>query len=196
MATFGEFTVTNTAAGPGLSGLFLTKISAKGEPVWVQSSPGGFYSGGDLKLDSAGNVWWASKFAQQAQFGTNVLTHTPTNDTDSSEGLFLAKFNNGGDVQWAHTFGPGNSGNALALVLDDGGNGYVGGSFGGAATWGPFTLTGAGGRDAFDNFFKDIFLAKYSPTGQVLWAKRYGSVGNDALNSLAIDQNGKLYMAG
>jgi hypothetical protein len=125
-----------------------------------------------------------------------VLTHTPTNDTDFSEGLFLVKLNSGGEVQWADTFGPGSPDKPLALVLDALDHAYVGGSFGGEATFGPFTLAGLGGRDSLTNFFDDIFLAKYSPTGQVLWAKRYGGVGHDALNSLAIDKNGKLYMAG
>src|SRR5262249_40695715 len=156
---------------------YLAKISGEGEPEWVQSSPGGFYDGGDVKVDGEGNVLWASKFALQAKLGTNVLTHMPTNDTDSSEGLFLAKFDNGGQVQWAQMLGSGSLGNALALVVDEGGNAYVGGSFGGQGTFGFFALAGAGGRDPFDNYYEDIFLAKYSSTGQVLWVKRYGNVG-------------------
>jgi hypothetical protein len=195
VATFGAFSVTNMSTN-GTLGLFLTRVSASGETLWVQSSGGGFYDGGDLKVDSGGNVWWAGKFAEMAKFGTNVLTHTPTNDTDFSEGLFLAKFNNAGQVQWAQTLGPGSPLSPLALVVDAGDNGYVAGAFGGQAMFGPFTLTGAGGRDASTNYFNDIFLAKYSSTGQVLWAKRYGGVGHDIPNSLALDKNGKLYLAG
>jgi hypothetical protein len=55
-------------------------------------------------------------------------------------------------------------------------------------TIGSITLTSAGESD--------IFLAKYNATGGVLWAKRYGSTGNDSPYTVAVDNAGNVTIGG
>ncbi len=42
----------------------------------------------------------------------------------------------------------------------------------------------------------DFFIAKYSPEGEMIWVKNYGSPGYENITSAAIDQKGNIYIAG
>ena len=42
----------------------------------------------------------------------------------------------------------------------------------------------------------DVFLMKYSPSGQVLWSTRIGGAGYDRAYALELDGNGSVYVAG
>src|SRR5205823_1936140 len=53
---------------------------------------------------------------------------------------------------------------------------------------GVFNLTSAGGSDAF--------VARYSPTGALLWARSAGGTGNDQGSGIAVDLAGNAYVTG
>jgi hypothetical protein len=42
----------------------------------------------------------------------------------------------------------------------------------------------------------DIFLAKYSPTGQLVWANRFGDVGSDNGYAIAVDATDNIFLTG
>jgi hypothetical protein len=79
-----------------------------------------------------------------------------------------------------------------AISSDQNGNTYVAGGFTGTLTFStapsPTILTSAGEAD--------IFIAKYDPSGNVLWAKRAGSTHSDVANAIKYDGFGNLYIAG
>jgi hypothetical protein len=79
-----------------------------------------------------------------------------------------------------------------AISTDQNGNTYVTGGFTGTLTFSttpsPTTLISAGESD--------IFIAKYDPSGNVLWAKRAGSTHSDVAWSIKYDGFGNLYIAG
>lgn len=89
-------------------------------------------------------------------------------------------------------WGGGIGGNGLdrgnAVVADDAGNSYVCGSFSGTITVGSTTLASKGGSD--------MYIIKYDPNGNILWAKAYGSAGEDEAKSIAIDNSGNIFIAG
>ena len=74
------------------------------------------------------------------------------------------------------------------LDTDSAGNVYAVGSFSGTATFGTFVLNSAGGGD--------VFVVKYGPDGNVLWARRAGGGGDDAGAGVTVDRMGNLHLTG
>jgi len=102
-----------------------------------------------------------------------------------SSHAFVAKRTPGGSLAWSLSFGPG-SGSVQALGADSSGNVYVTGNFGPTIDFGGGQLSSAGGFD--------IFLAKFSPNGSFIWARRFGSSKvitfvTESGYGLAVDQN-------
>ncbi len=79
-----------------------------------------------------------------------------------------------------------------AIASDSAGNVYITGEFMGTADFDPspgtVTLTSAGDVD--------VFVAKYSPSGALVWAKRMGSNGADVGIDIAIDRAGNVITTG
>lgn len=79
-----------------------------------------------------------------------------------------------------------------AVVVDPAGNAYVAGTFTASVDFDPGTvlnvLTSLGGTD--------VFLAKYSPDGALIWVDRVGGTGAETANSLVRDAAGNLYLGG
>jgi len=67
----------------------------------------------------------------------------------------------------------------------------VTGSFQGTAQFGTGTLTAAGVAGA-----SDIFAAKYSPAGLLLWAKAFGGPNSDQGAAIGIDATGSPIVSG
>jgi hypothetical protein len=84
----------------------------------------------------------------------------------------------------------------LAVATDEQGNIYIAGQFDGPADFpvpgsaaaAVVTLPGIGEADAF--------VAKYSPTGQLLWAKQLGGPFDDKATGVAVDSAGDVYVTG
>ncbi len=87
--------------------------------------------------------------------------------------------------------GGSSSGNEIvkSIVGDNAGNVYVVGTF----TSTSFTL---GGITLTNNGSSDVFIAKYSNEGLVVWAKSAGGSGADSATSIATDNAGNLYVTG
>src|SRR5690606_9918666 len=101
---------------------------------------------------------------------------------------FLVKLSPEGKVLWARRGGGAAVDSARDLAMDASGNIYVTGRFGETATFGASTLTSVGRND--------VFLVKYSPEGEVLWARSGGGAGEDWAYSVVVDAGGDAYLAG
>lgn len=80
---------------------------------------------------------------------------------------------------------------ANASVCDAAGNFYVTGSFEGIARFGTNSLSSNGGY-AFD----DMYVVKYDPAGNVLWAKSAGGSDKDYGTAITLDGAGGVFVAG
>lgn len=79
-----------------------------------------------------------------------------------------------------------------AVATDPGGNIFIAGEFTGSVDFDPspsaLILTSLGGTD--------VFLARYSPLGDLIWARRIGGGQNIGVNALALDGAGNLLIGG
>jgi hypothetical protein len=179
--TFG--TISLTAANYDV---YVVKIDPSGTVLWAQKGGGSSLDWGyGIAVDPTGNVYVSGLFYSTATFGTYNITSLGSGD------VFVAKYNSSGVCQWAAAGGnPGNDDMGYGIAADASGC-WVTGYYRGTGTFGSTVLTAIGGT-----FDTDIFIARYSPSGVLKWAKTAGSASTDNANSLSIDNAGNAYIGG
>lgn len=99
-----------------------------------------------------------------------------------------------GETVWASRFGDAEADGGAAIGLDAAGNAYVAGAFQGTIDLGGGPLTSAGESD--------IFLAKFDPSGEHVWSKRFGDESQTTERlihlplEIAVDDAGNVHLAG
>jgi hypothetical protein len=96
------------------------------------------------------------------------------------------------DAGWARTWGGSDYDSGFGIVADNQGNAYITGYFSDEADLDP----GAGTVSVTSEGGEDIFLSKYDPAGNFLWAITIGGVGDDDGEGVAIDPDGDIYLFG
>jgi len=172
-ATFGVSTLTNA----GNSDIFIVKVDGQGNYQWARRAGGASADFAyTLSVDGASNAYLAGRFSSlSASFGSTTLTNG---------GSYIAKLDASGNFLWAKPAG----GTLRALRLDSTGNLCVAGKFLSATTFGNTTLNSIGSAD--------VFVAKLDSGGDFLWARRSGSVGNDEVSGLTVDDAGSIFITG
>ena len=104
--------------------------------------------------------------------------------------LFLCFVVNGfgQTVGWAVKGGGSGNDVGLGVAHDANGNVFVTGYFAGNASFGSTTLTSAGSND--------IFLTKYNASGNVIWAKGFGSSGDDQGLAVSVTSTNEVVISG
>jgi len=92
------------------------------------------------------------------------------------------------DFAWARRAGSADSDQGRSVAVDAAGNLYVTGFFAGTASFGATNLVSSG--------LEDVFVAKYSSDGTLLWARKAGGSSYDEGRGIAVDATGNAYVAG
>lgn len=141
----------------------------------------------DVTTDESGNVYVTGYFTDSVNFFGSGFEVGNTYRMG-----YLAKVDTAGNFTWVRTFGDLSSDDEGHAVAVDGlGNVYVSGEFRVSAEFGNITLDESG-----SNTQGDIFIAKYSPSGDVLWAERAGWDEQDDVHDMAIDAADNIYITG
>jgi len=183
----GSFSNTVSFSGQnqtssGGNDIFVAKYNTSGNRVWVRKAGGNKDDRGrDITLDGAGNLYLTASYTLSANFsGTNL-----SDATGSKYSAALAKYNNSGSLLWVRSIGGCcDTTRAYGPSVDEFDNVYFTGYFKDQVKFGTTTLTGSGNTDAF--------IAKYSSSGNLLWAKKYGGIYEDFGNGSAVDQRRQL----
>jgi Secretion system C-terminal sorting domain/Beta-propeller repeat len=184
--TFGTITLTNAASG--YMDMFIVKYDANGNVLWAKSAGGSNTDGpGSIATDGSGNVYVIGTFRSSSiTFGTITLTFA-----GGMGDMFIVKYDSSGTVLWATSAGGSDYDNPHGIATDGGGNVYVTGGFlSPSITFGTTTLTNA------TSGYEDMFIVKYTASGNVLWAKRAGGSSNDMGYSIATDGSGNVFVTG
>lgn len=190
-ATFGSLTLSSK----GDSDVFLAKLDATGNFLWVKGmgGTGEDYDGG-LALDTSGNPHVVGSFCYGATSTCTATVVTGTVTSKGGEDIFVAKLDDTGKLLWTKSAGGTGDDFAPGLHVDGTGNvhisGYIceSGATGCNATFGSKTLTGQGESDAF--------LAKLDSSGNTLWALSFGSTSSDYAGHMAVNAAGEIFLTG
>ena len=184
--TFGTTTLTNM----GSFDMFMVKYDSTGNVLWAKSA-GGTSSdeGRSCSADAAGNIYVTGYFESSSiTFGTTTLTNVgPVGTYD----MFMVKYDSIGNVLWAKSAAGTSYNEGYGCSADANGNIFVTGYFRSSSiTFGTTTLTNVGAG------IDDIFIVKYDPTGNVLWAKSAGGTSSDYGYGCSADANGDIFVTG
>ncbi|HVA47458.1 MAG TPA: DUF4214 domain-containing protein [Pirellulales bacterium] len=171
------------------------KFAPDGTEIW--SSPytasSGINQKESLAVDNSGDIYIAGNFSNgagsPAKFGSTALVSAGGNDG------YLAKLDSNGNFVWAESFGGSDDDVAYGVAADSSGNAYITGHFNGTATIG----TGQNAK-TLTTKTGDILVAKFDPTGALLWVNAYGDTGTGKGSGdgrgIAVDAQGNAYVTG
>jgi len=152
------------------------------------------------RYDASGGLLWAKTFGTQADdsaWGVAVdrsgnayvggwtagsLFAANAGDAD----VFLCKYDASNNLVWGRQVGSAgwDWSPAHCVALDASGNIYIGG----------MTTGDLGGPNP--NLYRQLFLIKYTPEGDLAWKKQYAQWSNSSGGSLAANAAGKIAMTG
>jgi len=177
----------------------IVKYDGNGSVLWARSPSAGDGYVIAVAADNNGNSFM---LGQVSSASLTIGGTTLTNATYPNSQYFIAKFDPAGNVLWLRSAGgaTGYLSTSITLVLGTGGittdaagNVYVASNFKSAtATIGSFILNNA---DATGSSF-DILVAKYDPSGNVVWATSAGGAKDDEAFGITVTPAGSVYIAG
>lgn len=179
-AVFDNFTVSSN----GSHDIFTAKYNTNGVIQWIKRAGGSKGDvGNGIGIDAAHNSYVAGEMEETVTFSSGA-----TITSDGSNDIFLAKYSSGGTFDWVKRWGDNESDKALSIAVSPSGDCYLTGYFGSSVDFGNTTLHSSGSRD--------IFIMKVNSSGTVQWVKKAGGSGHDVGESICLDKDGNIYVAG
>jgi hypothetical protein len=186
----GVFNITSA----GGYDVFISKLDANGNFLWAKSI-GGLSNdeGHSIKIDAIGNIFVSGSFMYtDSDFdpGVGVFNMASLGAQD----IFICKLDPSGNFLWAKQFGNTNDDMAIPNTIDTdaSGNLYITGPFQGVVDFDPgngvLSLVSAGSND--------VYLNKFDSNGNILYAKQFGSTGDDNVNSIILDVSDNIILTG
>ena len=143
-----------------------------------------------LAVDSTGNIYVVGPFGPTADFdpGPGVDERVSIGSRD----CYLTKYDNDGNMIWTRTWGGELMDSCHAVCVDGSNFLYVAGAFYDTTDFDP-----GPGIDSHEcNGECDAYLAKYDSDGNYIWVRVWGGLAVTAVDGLAFDVIGNIYVAG
>ncbi|MDD5570036.1 MAG: SBBP repeat-containing protein [Bacteroidales bacterium] len=178
-AQFGNFNLTSA----GGKDAFICKFDLQGNIIWAeQVSSREDVESYTVACDGAGNVFITGDF--KGTLISDNFQMTSLGDFD----IFLAKYDKDGNTMWVKQAGGKDYDDVFGVAVDNNGNSYMTGRFTDTVSFGGIYVRSVGNED--------MFLAKYDPKGNAIWAKTAGSRGTEIATECTVDGNGNSYVVG
>jgi len=180
-ATFGSITLSNA----GQDDIYVVKYDSTGNVIWARGLGGPDYDEArGIAVDGYGNVYVTGIYdGPTLTFGSSTITNAGSGD------MFLLKYDAAGNELWAVDAGGIDKEFGEGVAVDYAGNIYVTGSFKSPTiNFDAIVLTNAGDED--------IYLVKYDPAGNALWAKSGNGTQLEWATCVAADPLGNVIIGG
>lgn len=165
--------------------LFLsgTQYARGSEFAWANQVSGFIDDTGDgIAMDYAGNVFITGTFWGTLSVGSETLECTGGDDT------YIIKYDSKGNFLWARSSDNDYTNYGYAVSADASGNCILTGKFYDSVTFDGWTLSSSGDGD--------IYIVKFDPNGNVIWAKGAGGADNDCGITIATNDLGDTFISG
>lgn len=141
--------------------------------------------GAGVAVDAANNVILTGWFQGTVDFGGGPLTSAGDRD------IFVAKLDDAGGHSWSKSFGDASEQTSYGVAVDGEGNVFVAGAFRGTVDFGGGPLSAGASSH--------VFVAKFDPTGKLVFSKDFGQKDGSApavAHGLATDGSGNVLVTG
>ena len=183
--------ITLNPTSIGNPDIYISKSTAAGQIIWATKAGG---SGSDratsVKCDNSGNIYITGFYYGSAIFGSTVLT-----SISGSQDGFIAKLDPSGNFIWAKSFGGNLAEWGNAIAVDELDNPIITGQFQGSASFSGTILTSMINPNTLFSSF-DVFVAKYSPSGNVIWVNQGKAKYDDRGLDIITDNLNNIYVCG
>jgi hypothetical protein len=210
--------------GPSSFGFFLFKYSSQGQLLWKKrlgDFRGDDFRGEDVAVDSGGNVFatgnilkngtydsdnlsivkyspqgkvlWKKKLLDRNDYSTfqseieidshgNVFITAEKTETGKTD-AFIVKYSPQGKLLWKNQFDPIDVYSSSRIAFNSRNDVFV---------------TGSTYAQPDDQGYakSDVWIAKYSSEGKLLWKKQLGTAERDASFDIAVDRRGDVFITG
>lgn len=175
--------ISKTSSAQG--DMFIAKYDGQGNIQWVRTGNIGEsnYLYG-IGTDKAGNSYVSAKFSGEMYFEGAPSAVSARGGSD----IFLVKYDSNGNFNWIRTAGGGGDDGGNDTCVDEDGNILIAGYFRESAQFENKVLTAHG--------YVDIFAAKYSPNGNLIWVKQFGGTGSQTAWGICTDEKSNCYLTG
>lgn len=175
------------------SDMFILKTNTAGEALWavsIESADKDIIAGFDL--DPNGNIYVTGSFQESGATFNSTNGESVSLSSIGYRDLFIAKYSSDGELLWAEHAGADFDMICYAyshnIAVDDQGNAFITGQF-----WKQVVI---GDNHLVAENYGDIFAAKYSPDGEVLWANKLNCSYHGRARQISLDNDGNVYIAG
>jgi hypothetical protein len=174
---------------PAADALFVLKLDAAGDFVWVRTLEGSSSYGLAIALDATGNVVIGGNFDGTVDFdpGTGAANATATASLDA----FVLQLDANGNHLLDLQFGGTGYDEVLAIAVDGSGNMYVTGGFDGT-----IDIDLGTGTTSYTADGSDIYVSKFDNVGNLVWGGQMGGPGSEFGKAIGVDGSGNVYMTG
>ena len=147
----------------------------------------GYYSSSDysdnVAVDNSGNIIVTGYVDSTIDFGGDYILNS-----FGACDIFVAKYDSIGNIMWAKHAGSKSYDYGYSVAVDKNGNIYVTGVYSDSANFDSNILYTGGGED--------VFIAKYSSSGQLLWIRHGGGEYDDYSYGVTTDKQGNVIIIG
>jgi len=146
--------------------------------------------------DLSGNVFVVGYYTAAVTLFNTGGTTGATLPITGAQSVFVAKYTSAGTVTWAAQIGATSGVTITGIITDSSGNAIATGTYYSAVTL--YNTGGAVGATLAFTGGGDVFIAKYSSAGSVLWATRITgtSTSSDSGQGIAADPSGNVFVIG
>ncbi len=175
LISFDDFDLNNK----GDHDIYLAKVSPAGNVLWAICA-GGMDSEyiEDIATDGQGNIYITGSFSSDT-LGIDGIDLVRTDTAEAQ--LFIFKFNASGTALWGRSATNGKRVEGLGIAIDSGATDlYITGIY-------EQNNLDLGGNVLTNGGEEDVFLAKYTTGGQIVWAEKGGGSSAETVGGIAVN---------
>ncbi|MDB4517000.1 hypothetical protein N9089_05310, partial [Crocinitomicaceae bacterium] len=166
---------------------FIQKLDPSGNLVWAKHIVG--VAGTKITVDASGSVYIIGGFTTTVDFDPDAGTFfiTPTGgDT------YILKLTSSGALDWVKTTGATSGVLTSSIQIDSNEDVFVSGWFYGSVDFDP----SANSEIKTSNGNHDVYIQKFTPAGNLIWAESFGGTARDYCAEVIPDNNGGVFIGG
>ena len=188
----GDIDISGTLVSSSSSSMFIAKYDGEGNVLDVFNYPDiGSASISSMCLNSSNEIFIVGHYLGDCTIGDFDLIYNTVNPGRTD--IYVAKIDIDGNIIWVNCISGEGTNTPMDISCDGNSNIYLLAKFSSAELLiGNFTLFSS----VLDLTKYDILIVRYNSEGDVIWAEKLGDEKDDAGNSISVDFENNILVAG